>query len=358
MIGRYSMSGTKALVFVFSAAAGLAAADQVTLKNGDRLTGAVLKSDAKALTLKSEFAGTVAIDWNAIETITSAEPLYLTLKSGQVLIGPVETASGIIQVKTADAGTVSTSKAQVDTIRSKQEEEAYQAGIDRLRNPGLLDLWAGFLETGLSLSRGNSDTTTFNLGMNAARATKRDKISVNLTSLYSKNKVNGVNTTSADAVRGGIRYDLNVSERVFGFGFTNLEYDKFQHLDLRAVIGGGFGDHIVKHENTTFDLFGGAALNKEFYTTLTRSSGELLVGEEFMHKVSKSTVINERLSFFPNVSQTGEYRMTFTGSAVTAISKWLGFHLTLSDIYVTNPPPGIRKNDALLSTGLRITFAR
>jgi hypothetical protein len=25
---------------------------------------------------------------------------------------------------------------------------------------------------------------------------------------------------------------------------------------------------------------------------------------------------------------------------------------------VTNPPPGIRKNDALLSTGLRITFAR
>jgi putative salt-induced outer membrane protein YdiY len=352
------MTKTKALCGVFTATLGLAFADQVTLKNGDRLTGLVLKSDAKALTIKSEFAGAVAIDWNAIETITSAEPLYLTLKSGQVLIGPIATVNGNIEVKTADAGTVSTAKAQIDTIRSKQEQEAYQTDIDRFRNPGLLDLWAGFIETGLSLSRGNSDTTTFNLGMNAARATKRDKISVNLTSLYAKNEASGVSTLGAEAVRGGIRYDLNLSPRIFGFGFTNLEYDKLQHLDMRAVVGGGFGEHVIKHENTTFDLFGGGALNKEFYTTLTRSSGELLVGEEFMHKVSKSTVISERLSLFPNISQIGEYRMTFTGSAVTAISKWLGFHFTLSDIYVSNPPPGIKKNDALLSTGLRITFAR
>ena len=59
------MTRTEALLMVLSTTASLALADQVTLKNGDRLTGAVLKSDAKALTLKSEFAGTVAIDWNA-----------------------------------------------------------------------------------------------------------------------------------------------------------------------------------------------------------------------------------------------------------------------------------------------------
>src|SRR5437660_12715544 len=103
---------------------GAAYADQVTLKNGDRLTGSVVKSDAKALTLKSEFAGTVAIDWNAVETITSAAPLYLTLKSGQVLLGPVETSNGSIQVKNADDGTVTTAKDQVETIRTKEEMEA------------------------------------------------------------------------------------------------------------------------------------------------------------------------------------------------------------------------------------------
>lgn len=333
-------------------------ADQVTLKNGDRLTGSVLKSDTKALTLKSEFAGTVAIDWNAIDTITSAAPLYLALKSGQVLLGPVETANGALVVKTTDAGTVTTAKAEVVTIRSKEEQEAYQASVDRLTNPRLLDLWSGFIETGLSLSRGNSDTTTFNLGMNAARATKRDKITVNFTSLYTKNEVGGMSILAADAIRGGIRYDLNISERVFGFGFTTEEYDKFQHLDLRAVFGGGFGYHVIKRDTTTFDLFGGGSLNREFYTTLSRSSGEALVGEEFMHKIGKSTILNERLSFYPNLSEGGEYRVTFLGSAVTAMNKWLSFHITFNDVYVTNPPPMIKKNDALLSTGLRVTFAR
>src|SRR5437667_12497173 len=113
---------------------GAAYADQVTLKNGDRLSGSVLKSDAKALTLKSEFAGTVAIDWTAVDTITSAAPLYLTLKSGQVLLGPVETSNGVIQVKTADAGTDTTAKTQVATIRCKEEQDDSPAAVERLRN--------------------------------------------------------------------------------------------------------------------------------------------------------------------------------------------------------------------------------
>ena len=36
-------------------------ADQVSLKNGDRLTGTIVKSDAKTLVLKTEAAGDVTI---------------------------------------------------------------------------------------------------------------------------------------------------------------------------------------------------------------------------------------------------------------------------------------------------------
>ena len=36
-----------------------------------------------------------------------------------------------------------------------------------------------------------SDTATFNLGLNAARATSRDKIIVYAAALYAKNKVSG-----------------------------------------------------------------------------------------------------------------------------------------------------------------------
>ena len=37
---------------------------------------------------------------------------------------------------------------------------------------------------------------------------------------------------------------------------------------------------------------------------------------------------------------------------------WLAWQLTLSDRYLSNPVPGTKKNDVLLTTGLRLTLAR
>ena len=60
--------------------------------------------------------------------------------------------------------------------------------------------------------------------------------------------------TTANAVRGGIRYDLNFTEKLFGFAFTDLEFDEFQSLDLRFVAGSGLGYHIINNQRTLFDI--------------------------------------------------------------------------------------------------------
>jgi putative salt-induced outer membrane protein YdiY len=347
---------TSRFLLLFTALATAALADQVTLANGDRLTGQIVKSDTKELTLKTDFAGAIKIQWSAISTLTSTAPLYVHLTSGDTLAGVVTTTEGKFQVATANTGTMAAAKDTVKAITSKEEEAAYEKEIERLRNPSLLDLWTGFVDTGLSLARGNSTTTTFNVGMNAARITPRDKITVYFNSLYSKN----LGVLGADADRGGIRYDANFASRNFAFGSTDLEYDKFQHLDFRGVFGGGLGRHVVKTDNTVFDLFGGGTLNKEFFSNnVSRTSGEIQMGDQLNHKVNKSVQITQSLVFFPNLSDTGAYRMNFDASAVTALKKWLGFHISLSDRYLSNPiQAGIKKNDFLITTGLRITFAK
>lgn len=43
-------------------------ADQIILKNGDRLTGMIIKSDGESLSIQSEFAGKVTVQWAAIES--------------------------------------------------------------------------------------------------------------------------------------------------------------------------------------------------------------------------------------------------------------------------------------------------
>ncbi len=330
-------------------------ADQITMKNGDRFTGAVVKIDGKNLVFKSDYAGTIAVPWDAVAGISSTEALSITLRDGQLVVGQVTTTpDNKLVVQTRDAGTVTAARDAVQMVRSPAE----QAEADRFRNPRITDLWAGFIDFGYAAARGNSTNNNLNVSANANRATSRDKIETYFTSLYASNKVAGKNVVSANAIRGGIAYSLNLTPRTFAFGSVDLEYDQFQNLDLRFSPAGGFGYHVVKSETSLFDVFGGGSLNREFFSTgLNRTSGEILAGEDLVYKLSAITSLHERLTFYPNITRTGEYRTNFDLSAVTSIKKWLAWQLTASDRFLSDPFPGRKRNDLIFTTGVRVTFA-
>ena len=359
------------VIFVFLGLCATASqADQITLKNGDRLTGAIVKSDAKTLLLKTDFAGDVNLQWDAVTSIVSSQPLHLTLKDGQTIVGTVTTNDGRFEVATKETGPVAAAKDAVVTVRDDAEQKAYDDQIDRLRHPHLTDFWSGLLDTGLSLTRGNSESVSYTLAGKAARVTERDKISVYTAAVYNNSTVNGINSTTAHAIRGGIRGDLNVSEKLFVFGFTDFEYDQFQDLDLRNVIGGGLGYHVINTKATTFDVFAGGDYDQDFFGAIaatpttpatpavTRKSGEIDLGETFNAKLNNRTTITEQFSLFPNVSNTGSYRFQFDTTAATKLKNWLSWQVTYSDRYLSDPLPGFKKNDLLLSTGVRLTFGK
>ena len=54
-----------ACVTLFCLQAPALLADQISLKNGDRVTGAVIKKDGDKLTFKSEVFGEVTVPWDA-----------------------------------------------------------------------------------------------------------------------------------------------------------------------------------------------------------------------------------------------------------------------------------------------------
>ena len=358
-----------AVVLLFLAVAG-ARADQVILKNGDRLSGTIVKSDeaAKTLIIKTDLEGTVNVKWDSITGLTSTTPLYLTLKDGQTIVGVVRTtAEGKLTVATKDTGEVSANSADVVAIRSGAEQKAYDAELDRLRNPRLTDFWSGVLDTGLSLTRGNSATITYNLAAKAARVTQRDKISVYTTAIYATDDSTPPERTTAHAIRGGVRGDLNVSDKVFGFALTDFEYDQFQNLNLRNTIGGGFGYYLLKNKNSQFDIFGGATFLQEYFSvaldptdpaSTSRKSAEGLIGEELTTAFNKKMTLSERFSFYPNFTNSGEYRFVFDTTAATKIKNWLSWQTTFTDNFISDPAPGKKTNDLLLSTGLRFSFGK
>ncbi len=331
-------------------------ADQVTVENGDRVSGNIVKSDRNSMTMKTEFFGEVTIPWDAIGEIISDQELFVTAANGQVLVGTVSTTGSSLQVRISQAETVPVEKAVIETLRSQAEQDAYEAEIERLRNPGLLDFWSGYIDGGFSFSGGNADTSAISTSMRTQRSTQRDKISIYATTLFAQNSNSGVTETTANAIRGGTRYEVTVSDRLYTFGFLDLEFDEFQDLDLRSVLGGGLGWNVQDTDRTVFNVFSGGSFNQEFFTSETRRSGELVLGQELTYRLVESTSLSERFSFFPNLSNTGEYRHQFDATLTTDIANWLAWHFTISNRFLSNPIPGVKKNDVLVTTGVRFSF--
>jgi putative salt-induced outer membrane protein YdiY len=298
----------------------------------------------------------VTIKWDFVQQIESAQPLYVGTKGGQVIVGPVTTSDSKLAVTTKESGSVAVAKADVTSLRNADEEKKAEAALDRLQHPHLADLWGGSLDTGLGVVRGNSDSTTFTFGLNAVRAAPRDTITLYTISAFSRSAVNGVASTTAQSTAGGVRYDLNVSDKEFAFGTVDLFNDRFQDLDLRTVIGAGGGYHAIKNNRTTFDVLAGGTFDRQFFTTFNRSSAEILLGETLTHKLLASSAFNESVFFYPNMSQTGNYRSTISLGLITKLTKLLSWQTSFNDFYLSDPPAGKKTNDLIFSTGLRLTF--
>lgn len=332
-------------------------ADQITLKNGDRVTGAIVKKDGKTLTIKTESLGTLTVPWEQVVTIRSDGPLNVVLPDGKTVQATLQTSEGKVELKETRQ---TLTPAEVVTIRDADEQKAYE----RLLHPGWGQLWAGTATIGFAGTQGNAQTRTFTVAFNAARTTNTDKTSLYFNAVKASAVINRVNSDTAQAVRGGWGYNHNVSSRLFVNTFNDYEYDHFQDLDLRFVLGGGLGYSVWKRERGRLDLLGGAAYNHEKFSPpspapeFTRNSAEAYWGEDSNYKLSNATSLVQSFRMFNNLSNRGQYRMNFDLGANTRLLKWLTWNLSFSDRYLSDPVPGRKNNDILYTTGVGITFAR
>jgi putative salt-induced outer membrane protein len=336
-----------------------ARADQVTLKNGDRLSGAIVKADGKTLLLKTDYAGDVTLKWSAVDTFTTAGAVHVDLAGGQTVRGTVTAAAGGEEIAVEGGGKQSASLDTIAAIRNDTEETAYEAQQRLLSHPRLTDFWSSYFDTGISLTRGNADNLNVAIQGKAIREAPKNKFTVHGAYVEAKNTVAGVTTTSANQSLGDLRDDISLTDHFFVFGSSGFEHNPIQLLNFRYIFDAGAGYHVIKSMSTTFDLFGGGSYKQDqFSTGLIVKSAQALVGDELDYKLNDRAGVSERLTFYPDLSQRGQYFATLDTTANTKLYKWISWQVTFSDRYLTNPVPGTKKNDLLLTTGLRLTFGK
>lgn len=354
------------LISVFAAQS--LSADSLTLKNGDHLSGTITAMDGHKIALKTDAAGEIKIKWSAVQALTSDKPLYVATPEKQTITGTVALEGSDLVVHTSTSGDVRIPVDQITIIRTESQQQAYEKSL----HPSLLSHWAGGVNVGFALARGNSDTTNLNTALTADRKTLSDEIKVAVSSVYS---TSGTSTSgaaggvTANEILGSAAYDHNLSKSIFLFASGDFTHDALQDLTLRSIYTGGVGWHAINTPNTTLDALFGINYTRESYSSspsalspiainVSRNLPGITAGENFMHKFGAGTVFTESFDFYPDLSDFSQYRFSLDAAVVTKIHKWLGWQTSLSDRYVTNPPiPGTKSNDVILSTGLSISFA-
>ena len=365
---RYALY-TLALTFLALILAPALHADTVVLKNGDRLTGTAVKLDGGKLTFKTAYADAIAISWDQVTSLTTTAPLVLPTPTGNLSVTGIERSETGLTV-TTPSGPSTLPTASVTILRSPADQTTYEASL----HPGWAHAWAGAANVSFALAHGNANTATFGAGVAVARTTRNDKTSLYVNSLYSEN-ANATPSTSANTNGGGIRYDHNLNPKIFIFTSGDFLADALQNLDLRSIVGGGFGYHALKKAKQTFDVTGGLVWTHENYAafstpnatpppaaTLTaaevNSFAALALGEQYSRKIGTGNLFTEQANFYPDLNDISQYQFNVNSTFSAKIAKSFSWVTTFSDNYTSFPPAGTLDNDIILTTGLGIALTR
>lgn len=333
-------------------------ADRIVLKNGDRLTGVILRKDAESITVQTDAMGAVKVKWTAVAEVVSDKPLAVTLADGKIVEGTITANGGRIEID-VNGQKMNIDQSAVKAFRSKDEQGKFEAEQRRESDKGFFAFWSGTIDAGFSMTSGNADTRSLSGGFRAVRETPKTKLSTYANALQVRNSSTGTVRITAQSIWSGARFDADINKKWFAFSSGDFEYNKPQKLDIRAVLGGGVGYHAVRQENANLDFTFGATNNYEnFATGLTRNSAELLFGQDAKVKINKRARFNNRFVFYPNLSHFGDIRVLLDASLQTDINSWLGWQVTIGNRYNSRPVTATEKNDFLMSTGLRVSFGK
>lgn len=331
-------------------------ADIILMNNGDKISGKIVRKEGDKLFVETEIAGIIGLKWSMVKEIVSDSSMAVTLDDGNVIEGRIAPEGEIIKVETKEE-TFEVPRKEIKEVRTPNAQVEFEKAQKKIADARITDLWNGTLDVGFSLTNGNSDTHTFSAAMRAVREIPHKKISAYANAVQVKDTSTNVTKVRAQSVWAGARYEVDFRTKWFAFASGDFEYNQPQKLNLRAVLGTGFGYHTIKRDHLSLDISAGVTNNYEnFSTGLVRNSAELSLGEELKYHINSRARLTERAVFYPNLSQIGQARALLDASLETDISSWLGWHVTIGNRFNSRPVNLTENNDFIMSTGLRFFF--
>ena len=324
-----------------------ALADTIALKNGDTISGTVERLVRGKLTVATSYAGSININWDAVEALESEGKFDISTATGRTYTGSVERVKDKLVVRSEGEAT------ELNIIGVSG-----LAAITEESEPKFWDKVQIGFDWGYNITRGNSILTQSALGANGQYKDSKQKLSGIVTSTRSSQN----DAASRARHAGNARYDRFLSDRAFAYGLGGLERNRQTLLELRTKLGGGFGWQLIKEASNSLSVLGGVNYSRENYFpddmgfSAFANSGEATAGVEVKTVRFGGIELTSRLFMFPNLTDSGRYRLEYDGGVRLPVFKNFTYGMSFYDRFDSRPAVIVKKNDYGFISALGYTF--
>jgi hypothetical protein len=315
--------------------------DLVVLVNGDRMTCEIKELTRGRLSVKTDALDTVRVYWGQVDGLSTPRVFEVQTGGGDRFFGPIDhVAPRRIRVTPAAAPAVELSLD--DVVRITPFDLTFWQRID------------GHVDLGFSFAKADLETS-WTLNTDAEYRGHRWVVGANMASQLTWR--NDADRLSRNAL--WLLGSRELSRNWFVLGLGQLQENEELSLELRSVVGGGAGRHIVRSNRTTLLIYGGLVHTREEYVDVpTQDSPEVAVGANWDWFTSSNNDLNLSTTAISYYALESDARARVELQSAFRVKFLSNFYFSVNgyDSYDSDPPDGRAQTDLGISLSLGWKF--
>ena len=224
--------------------------DEILLKNGSRLVGAVTGIREGVVSIDTDFAGTLAVTMDQIVSMKTADAATLMLADDSLI----------------EQQGIEVRDSELIVAEGTADEKSYALDQLLVVNPEPWEIGVGYQSTGIvsfafAIERGNSDTDELDYKLESYWQSLRDRYTLKLDGEV--DEANDQKNADNWLILG--KYDYFLGENTYWGVNASAESDEFKDLDLRYLLGPYYGrDFLTDPLLTLTGEVGASYVNEDF----------------------------------------------------------------------------------------------
>jgi hypothetical protein len=324
-----------------ASASARAKTDLVFIGKADRITGEIKQLDRGILTLSTNNIGTVNIEWEDVDSLSSVYLFRVEDKFGRKYFGSLLVTKAL-ELQVTHAGQTETVPA-IDVVSITPLEESFWQRLD------------GSISIGFSYTKA-SQVGQLNSDFNVRYRTPLRQVILDASNIATSQE--GQDTKHREDL--SLTYNRLFQSRWFATTVGGAQTNDELGLDLRLFVSPGAGLDLIQTNHNTMTATAGISANREWsHTSDGDYNLEAFVGLEnstFRYDYPKTDITIDA-TLYPSLTTSGRVRSEIDVSASREIVKDLTIVISFYDSYDNKPlDQDAGKNDYGIVSSLGWTF--